>query len=79
MAKRKPEPWEDDYIDPATGRKPWGRTWKPDPLLDYNEAGQLIKPPSRILTDVELQNPEPPSRRGRTRLKMSDNSLVSSI
>jgi hypothetical protein len=37
--------------------------------LNYNEYGQLISPPSRILTDESLQQPLPPKRIKGTRIQ----------
>jgi hypothetical protein len=60
MAKRNS--WADE-IDWATGRKPWRQTFKPNPLLDYDEHGRYVGMPSDILTKPELQAVEPPTRR----------------
>ena len=60
--------WDDDLN--LLGKKAWGRKFGHDPQLDCDEYGRLIFPPSWILTDVELQNPEPPSRRERNQIKL---------
>lgn len=57
MVQREFDAWDFD-IDFATGRKPWGRTWKPDPLLDFDEYGRYVGKPSDILNEpLEVEAP----------------------
>jgi hypothetical protein len=50
------------------------QSWKPNPTLDFDELGQYVGKPSDILTNPELQDVEPPTRRRRKRYQSVDTN-----